>query len=87
MRKSILAIAMVAAAIALVAGCMQTEEIDQTLPPYASISDEAREPRPAPPANSSGDSGGVISAIGDAIAYPFHLIGEALDSSSGSGSN
>jgi len=79
-RKSTLAIATIAGVLALVAGCMQTQEIDQTLPPYASISDEARDPAsaPTPAANSSGSSGGVISAIGNAIVWPFQIIGEGL---------
>ncbi len=85
-RKSTLAAAIVGGAIALAAGCMTTQEIDQTLPPYASISDEARDPAsaptPAPSAGSSGDSGGVMSAIGTAIMFPFHLIGEAFGSNS-----
>jgi hypothetical protein len=84
-RKSTLAAAIVVGAIALAAGCT-TQEIDQTLPPYASISDEARDPAsaptPAPSAGSSGDSGGVMSAIGTVIMFPFHLIGEAFGSNS-----
>jgi len=87
-RKSTLAAAMVGGAIALAAGCMTSQEIDQTLPPYASISDEARDPAsvptPAPSASSSGDSGGLMSAIGTTIMYPFHLVGEAFGSSSNS---
>lgn len=81
-RKLILAAAILAVAIA--AGCTTTQEIDQTLPPYASISDESRDPAsaptPAPSASSTGDSGGVMSAIGDAITYPFRLIGGAFSS-------
>jgi hypothetical protein len=65
---------------------MTTQEIDQTIPPYASISDEARvpvsAPTPAPSASSSGESGGVMSAIGTVIMFPFHLIGEAFGSNS-----
>jgi len=79
---------MVGGAIALAAGCMTSQEIDQTLPPYASISDEARDPAsvptPAPSASSSGDSGGLMSAIGTTIMYPFLLVGEAFGSSSNS---
>lgn len=49
----------------LAAGCMQTQEIDQTMPPYASISDEDRDPpKPPPP---SDDSPGIMSRIGSAI--------------------
>ncbi|MGA7872648.1 MAG: hypothetical protein WCA22_17305, partial [Candidatus Binatus sp.] len=77
-RKSILAAAIVGGAIALAAGCT-TETTYETAPPYASISDEARDPSsmptPVPSPSSSGNSGGVLSAIGTAIIYPFHLIG------------
>jgi hypothetical protein len=90
-RKSALAAAIVSGAIALAVGCMSSQEIDQTIPPYASISDEARDPAsmptPAPSPSSSDDSGGAMHAIGTAIMYPFHLIGEAFGSSSDSGSN
>jgi hypothetical protein len=82
-RKSTLTAAIVGGAIALAAGCT-TQEIDQTVPPYASISDEARDPAsmptPKPSASSSGDSGGIMSAIGTVIMFPFHLIGEAFGS-------
>jgi hypothetical protein len=85
-RKSTLAAAIVGGAIALAAGCMTTQEIDETIPPYAYISDEPRSPAsaptPAPPASSSGDSGGIMSAIGTVIVFPFHLIGEAFGSKS-----
>jgi len=60
---------MVAGAIMLAAGCMQTQEIDQTMPPYASISDEGRDPPPkAPP---SDDSPGIMSRIGSAVLKLF----------------
>jgi hypothetical protein len=72
--------------VAIATGCTTTQETDETLPPYAAISDEARDPAsaptPAPSATSSGDSGGVMSAIGTAIMYPFHLIGGAFASDS-----
>jgi outer membrane murein-binding lipoprotein Lpp len=73
-RKSTLAAAMVVGALVLAAGCMQTQEIDQTLPPYASISDEDRDPASAPKPQSSDDSDGVMSEIGAALMYPVHLI-------------
>jgi hypothetical protein len=59
---------MVAGAIMLVAGCMQTQEIDQTMPPYASISDEGRDPPKPPP---SDDSPGIMSRIGSAVLKLF----------------
>ena len=65
---------MLAAAIALAAGCMQTQEIDHTMPPYASISDEGRDPPKPPPAQSDSDSGGVMSAIGSVLMAPVHLL-------------
>ena len=64
---------MLACAIAL-AGCTQTQEIDQTMPPYASISDEGRDPPKPPPSN---DSGGFMSALGSALMFPVRMI-EAL---------
>ena len=72
--KSILAAAILASAIAL-AGCVQTQEIDQTMPPYASISDEGRDPPKPPPSNDSG--GGFMSALGSALMFPVRMI-EAL---------
>ena len=66
--KSILLAAMLACAIGL-AGCVQTQEIDQTMPPYASISDEGRDPPPKPP--PSDDSPGLMSRIGSAVLKLF----------------
>ena len=44
---------------------MQTQDIDQTMPPYASISDEGRDPASAPKPPASDDSGGgFMSALG-----------------------
>ena len=65
---------MAASAIMLAAGCMQTQEIDQTLPPYASISDEGRDPASAPKPPPSDDSCGVMCSIGNAIVSPFEAI-------------
>ena len=65
---------MVGGMLVLAAGCMQTQETDQTSPPYASISDDAREPAPMPTPASPDDSGGVMSAIGSALMVPVHLI-------------
>ena len=67
-RKSTLAAAMVTGAIMLAAGCMQTQEIDQTMPPYASISDEGRDPPKPPP---SDDSPGIMSRMGSAVLKLF----------------
>jgi hypothetical protein len=69
--KAILAAAMACGAIALAGGCMQTQEVDQTLPPYASISDEGRDPANAPKPPASDDSCGVMCSIGTAIVSPF----------------
>ena len=71
--KSILAAAMLASAIAI-AGCTQTQEIDETMPPYASISDEGRDPPKPPP---SQDSGGFMNALGSVLMFPVRMI-EAL---------
>ena len=81
-RKLILPAAIVACAIAFAAGCV-TEEVNQTLPPYASTSDEGRDPASAPsPAVDAGSSGGVMSStghvIGDVITAPFRAIGDAF---------
>jgi hypothetical protein len=81
-RQVILPTVFVACAIALGWGCT-TEVTSETLPPYASISDEARNPAsaPTPEATSDADnSGGVMSTIGDVITWPFRAIGEALGS-------
>lgn len=79
-RKFILAAAIVGGALTLASGCMTTQETDQTLPPYASISDAGRDPAslPKPPPDNSG---GVMSSIGDAIIYPFRQIGAAFKGS------
>jgi hypothetical protein len=53
----------------LASGCMETQEIDQTVPPYASISDEGREPPKLPPPDD--DSPGIMSRIGSAILQLF----------------
>ncbi len=81
-RKLILPAAIVACAIAFAAGCV-TEEVDQTMPPYASTSDESRNPASAPsPAEDAGSAGGVMSStghvIGDVITAPFRAIGDAF---------
>ena len=73
--KSILAAAMLGA-MAL-AGC-ETQNIDQTMPPYASISDDGRDPASAPkPPASSDDSGGFMNALGSVLMFPVRMI-EAL---------
>ena len=83
-RRLILPAAIVACAITLAAGCV-TEETSETIPPYASTSDEGRDPASAPsPAASAdgGSSGGVMSStghvIGDVITAPFRAIGDAF---------
>jgi hypothetical protein len=78
-RKLIIPAAIAACVLALGAGCT-TEQISQTVPPYATISDEDRDPSSAPRAASTdtGDSGGVMSTIGDAIMWPFRTIGNAF---------
>ena len=77
-RKLVLRAVIAACAIALLAGCT-TEEVSQTVPPYATISDEDRNPASAPkPATD--DSGGPITAVGDVIMWPFRTIGDAFGS-------
>ena len=80
-RKMILP-AIVACALAFAVGCV-TEETSETIPPYASTSDEGRNPTSAPsPAADAGSSGGVMSStghvIGDVITAPFRAIGDAF---------
>jgi len=72
-------VAILGGVLALASGCYTTQETDQTLPPYASISDTGRDPASMakPPPD---DSGGVMSSIGDAIVLPFHELGEAFES-------
>ena len=81
-RKMILPAAIVACAIAFAAGCV-TEETSETIPPYASTSDEGRNPASGPsPAADAGSSGGVMNStghvIGDVITAPFRAIGDAF---------
>lgn len=81
--------ALVAAGIALFAGCTTREVIDQTLPPYASTSDAGSEPSSAPspvvvPEVTASEPAGkpesllgkVADAIGAAITFPLHMIGD-----------
>jgi hypothetical protein len=83
-RKLILPAAFVACAIAFAAGCV-TEETSETIPPYASTSDEGRNPASTPSPTASqeaGSSGGVMSStghvIGDVITAPFRAIGDVF---------
>lgn len=81
-RRLILPAAIAACAITLAVGCV-TEETSETIPPYASTSDEGRNPTSAPsPAADAGNSGGVMSStghvIGDVITAPFRAIGDAF---------
>jgi hypothetical protein len=82
-----------AAAMFLGSGCVSTQVIDQTLPPYASRSDEGAEPANAPkpmvvpeysenPAAIQSEGGGVTQtqhAIGDAVLSPFRALGKLLN--------
>jgi hypothetical protein len=74
--KSILAAAMLGGVMAL-AGCVQTQDIAQTMPPYASISDDGRDPASAPKPPASDDSGGFMNALGSVLMFPVRMI-EAL---------
>ena len=79
-RKLIIPAVIVACTLALGAGCT-TEEVSQTVPPYATISDEDRDPASAPRAanQDTSDFGGVMSTVGEAITWPFRMIGEAFE--------
>ena len=85
----ILRAALVAVAIALASGCTAREVIDQTLPPYASTSDTGSEPSSAPspvvvpeltggPPEDKPESflGKMADAIGSAIKFPLHMMGD-----------
>jgi hypothetical protein len=69
-KSNLTAVAIVVGAIALW-GCTTTQEVDQTQPPYASISDEGRDPATArTPPQSDDDSRGFFSS-----AFHFILVG------------
>jgi hypothetical protein len=72
--------AIAACAIAFGAGCV-TEQTSPTIGPYASISDEARDPSSMPRSAdaNAGNSGGVMSTIGAAITWPFRTIAAAFE--------
>lgn len=85
-RRNIIVVAALAAcAIAVAAGCV-TEQVETTMPPYASVSDASRDPASmplgAPAASSSGNYDGFFSRLGDALLSPFRLIGSAFGSKS-----
>jgi hypothetical protein len=69
-KSNLTAVAMVVGMVSLW-GCTTTQEIDQTQAPYASISDEARDPASAPtPPQQSDDSPGFWSST-----FHFILVG------------
>ena len=74
--KAILAAAAILGGmLTLGAGCSQTQEVDQTLPPYASISDEGRDPPTMPKQQSDDDnSRGFFGS-----ALHFILVGMGFD--------
>jgi hypothetical protein len=47
------------------------------MPPYASISDDGRDPASAPKPPASDDSGGFMNALGSVLMFPVRMI-EAL---------
>ncbi len=70
-RKSTLAAAVIVAGmLAFAAGCV-TETTDETLPPYANISDTDRDPASAPKPPPSDDSPGIMSRVGSAFLHLF----------------
>ena len=70
-RKSTLAAAVIVVGmIAFAAGCV-TETTDETLPPYANISDTDRDPASAPKPPPSDDSPGIMSRVGSAFLHLF----------------
>ena len=74
---------MLPGAITPLAGCVQTQDIDQTLPPYASISDDGRDPASAPKPPPSDDSGGFMSGLG-IRAYVSRSVGSMFGSTQSS---
>ena len=90
--KTAIPAAIVTFAIFAAVGCWTTEEIDQTMPPYASMSDAGRDPantpKPVPVpevvVNPEPDEPpGVLAKTGHAIAtvvlFPFRMIGDAVE--------
>jgi hypothetical protein len=86
-RKAIIRAAILANALTLTAGCMTHEETSLTMPPYASMSDDSREPSSAPsPVVVPEISGppatphpkGVVGETADVIKYPFRALGDWL---------
>ncbi|HYL58537.1 MAG TPA: hypothetical protein VEU51_06670 [Candidatus Acidoferrales bacterium] len=83
--------AIAACAILSATGCWSTQEIDQTMPPYASTSDEARDPASAPTPvavpevaeKSAPEEQGFLAKTGHAIAtvvlFPFRMIANAVE--------
>src|SRR5882762_9680839 len=61
-RASILCIAIVSAV-----GCVTTETTDQTLPPYASATDDSSDPSSAPKPPPDPNQEGVLSTTADAL--------------------
>lgn len=69
-RKSSLAAVAIVVGIVSLWGCTTTQEIDLTQAPYASISDEGRDPASAPTPPPSDDSPGFWSST-----FHFILVG------------
>ena len=71
-RRTLAAVAIIVGAVAL-SGCTTTQEIDQTQAPYASISDEGRDPASMPQPQQSEDDDNSRGFFGS-IAH-FFLVG------------
>jgi hypothetical protein len=85
--KAIIRAAIVANALTLTAGCVTHEETSLTMPPYASVSDESREPSSTPspvvvPENlgppATPEPRGLVGETADVITYPFRALGDWL---------
>jgi hypothetical protein len=91
-RRLTLRAAIAACAILSAPGCWTHEEVDQTMSPYASISDEARDPASTPkpmavpevvenpaPDEPQGFAAKTGHAIATAVLFPFRMVADGLE--------
>jgi hypothetical protein len=76
--RTLAAVAIIVGAVALW-GCTTTQEIDQTQAPYASISDEARDPASMPTAPQSDDDDNSRGFWGSALHFILVGLGFHVD--------
>jgi hypothetical protein len=80
-----LVFAIAVCAIVCAQGCVETTITGDNPPPWAAISDNARDPssmpKPPPDPDEPGVIGKTADAIGTVVMFPFHLVGSAFSSS------